>query len=260
MFRKSGFKAEPVSVAAFLRNCLMLNAHAEEGIEPSSENGGLANPSPQINYETLIAKARQEEKDKLYPRIKNLEDENKKLVDSHNKTLIELAQAQTRLKELEDKGESEEVKTLKTQLASTQAELPKVKESTPKEEDIRKKVEAEYEIKLLRQKRVAEVSNDILPVFVDEIQGSTKEEIEASIEGAKKKTIDIKKQLGLLDENGNPIEVKKDEKKKKDIGSQKPPASNPSSAGSEKFDYDYIRNLDPRSPEYAEFRKKMGLR
>lgn len=259
MFRKSGFKAEPVSVAAFLRNCLMLNAHAEEGSEPSSENGGLANPSPQINYETLIAKARQEEKDKLYPRIKNLEDENKKLVDSHNKTLIELAQAQTRLKELEDKGESEEVKTLKTQLASTQAELQKVKESTPKEEDIRKKVEAEYEIKLLRQKRVAEVSNDILPVFVDEIQGSTKEEIEASIEAAKKKTIDIKKQLGLLDENGNPIEVKKDEKKK-NTGSQKPPASNPSSAGSEKFDYDYIRNLDPRSPEYAEFRKKMGLR
>ena len=28
----------------------------------------------------------------------------------------------------------------------------------------------------------------------------------------------------------------------------------------EEFDAEYVRNLDPRSKEYAEFRKKMGLK
>lgn len=257
MFRKSGFKAEPVSVATFLRK-LMLHAHADEG-DDSSNSGGTANPSPQINYETLIAKARQEEKDKLYPRIKNLEDENKKLVESLNKALLDLAQSQARVKELEGQGDSEEVTALKTELANAKAELQKVKESTPKEEDIRKQVEAEYEVKLYRQKRVAEVSDDILPVFADEIKGTTKDEIDASITAVKDKTVAIKKQLGLLDEDGNPVQKKREEKKKEG-GSPKPPASNPSSGGSEKLDLEYVRNLDPRSPEYAEFRRKMGLR
>ena len=42
---------------------------------------------------------------------------------------------------------------------------------------------------------------------------------------------------------------------------KKAPASNPATDGDgEEFDAEYIRNLDPRSKEYAEFRKKMGLR
>ena len=258
---KSGFIAKQstdLSKQRGLYRGFLLRAFADEG-----DNGGNDGNegTPQINFETLIANARKEEKEKLYPRIKKLEDENKALVQNNNDNLMKLAQAQKELDELKaNNGESQKVKDLETQLANAQAEIKTLKESTPKEDEIRARIEAEYEVKMYRNTKLSENSDKILAVFADEVKGDTKEEIDSSFDRAVEKTVQTKKQLGLLDDDGNPIDTKKTPAKKEDKKSVTPPVANPSAEEDEKFDLDYVQNLDPRSKEYAEFRKKMGLR
>lgn len=262
---KSGFIAKQSTdlckQRGLYRRGLLLRAFADEG-DNGGDNGDNGGNAPQINFETLIANARKEEKEKLYPRIKKLEDENKALVQTNNDNLMKLAQAQKELDDLKaNNGESQKVKDLETQLADAQAEIKTLKESTPKEDEIRARIEAEYEVKMYRTTKLSENSDKILAVFVDEVKGATKEEIDASFDKAVEKTVQTKKQLGLLDDNGNPIETsKKSVPAKKEVKKNTPPVANPSTEEDDKFDFDYVQNLDPRSKEYAEFRKKMGLR
>lgn len=268
MFTKSGFIAKQstdLSKQRGLYRGLLMKAFADEGDNGgANDDGGNGANSPQINFETLIANARKEEKDKLYPRIKKLEDENKALVQTNNDNLMKLATVQRELDDLKaNNGESQKVKDLEAQLETAQAEIKTLKESTPKEDELRAKIEAEYEVKLYRQTKLSEGSEQILSVFVDEVTGATKEEIDASFNRAVEKTVQTKKQLGLLDEDGNPINQqtkKTTTQKKEDKKSNTPPVANPSTEEDDKFDMDYVQNLDPRSKEYAEFRKKMGLR
>ena len=266
MFIKRGFNAEQSTESSKLKGLiykhLLMKVYADEG-EGSGNGDDGGNNSPQINFESLIANARKEEKDKLYPRIKKLEEENKTLVQSNNDSLIKLAEAQKELNELKSKGDSQEVQDLKAQLETAQTELKQFKESAPKEDEIRAKIEAEYEVKLYRQTKLSEGSDKILKVLESEVTGSTKEEIDASFEKAVEKTVEAKKQLGLLDKDGNPVDTKKKPPKKEE-GEKKPPkappVANPNDEEDDEFDADYVRNLDPRSEEYKEFRKKMGLR
>ena len=261
MFIKSGFIAKQSTDLCKQRgllSSLFLRAFADEGDDGNGD--GVTEPAQQINFETLIANARKEEKEKLYPRIKKLEEENKALVQTNNDNLMKLAQTQKELDDLKaNNGESQKVKDLETQLANAQAEITTLKESTPNEDEIRARIEAEYEVKMYRTTKLSEGSDKILAVFADEVKGNTKEEIDASFDRAVEKTVQTKKQLGLVDEDGNPIETKKNAKKE-DKKNVTPPVANPSSQEDEKFDLDYVQNLDPRSKEYAEFRKKMGLR
>ena len=64
---------------------------------------------------------------------------------------------------------------------------------------------------------------------------------------------------------GIEVEEEDDDKKKQSKEEPKkqkkaPPANPASHEEGEEYDAEYIRNLDPRSKEYAEFRKKLGLR
>ena len=67
-----------------------------------------------------------------------------------------------------------------------------------------------------------------------------------------------------IDEEGNPVEKKPASKKSAPKQAPaKAPAMNPvdnSGSNISRFDADYIRSLDPASPEYAEFRKSLGLK
>lgn len=261
MFNKSGINAKQIIGLSNKRGFYrvpLLRAFADEG---SNDSGSTP---PQVNFEELIANARKEEKEKLYPRIKKLEDDNKALIQTNNDYIMRLAQTQKELESYKAKaesGDSEEVKDLKKKLEDANNEIATLKESTPKEEEIRAKIEAEYEVKFYRQNKLTEGADKILSVFVDEVQGKTKEEIDASFDKAVEKTLQTKKQLGLVDEDGNPIvKDKKDDKKDGKKDKVVPPIANPDTKEDEEFDFDYVQNLDPRSPEYAEFRKKMGLK
>lgn len=270
MYIKRGFNAETKIISSVIHcvsNLLLTRANAE-GL-PIDEGGqGTATP-PAVNFENLIEKARKEEKDKLYPRIKKLEEENKTLVATGNSNLIKIAELQNENESLKKKlesGESEKIKELEDKLEIANNEIKTLKESTPDEKSIREQVEKEYEIKLYRNTALTENKDSILSVFADEVKGNTKEEIDTALEEAKKKTIELKKEMGVLDKDGNPIITKKKEKDDDDSGEKKTtkkvPTANPTSFADneDKIDFEYVQSLDPSSDEYKEFRKKLGLK
>lgn len=272
MGNSRGIKAEKKfsALSKMLALFFMANVHAEE-VNADATSGNAS--EPQINYEQLIAQARKEEKEKLYPRIKQLEEENRKFVKTGNDNLIKIGDltqtvnALTAELDAYKKGDktTEEVTALNAKIATLTAENEKLKSETPDVEALRKEIEQEYEIKsyLIEQKTANK--GTILSSFLDEIQGKTKEEIDASVQSAKEKSIAIKKELGLVDDNGNPIETNKQQGKStsKKTPAKKAPAMNPTEdAGTDTgtFDAEYIRNLDPSSDEYKEFRKQLGFR
>ena len=221
---------------------MSMNVHADESTEPGGDDPKPgANPAPSMNYEEMIARVRREEKDKLYGTIKKKDETIASLRESINGYILQIAEYQKKLEE--------------------------AKKNTPNEDAIREQVKAEYEVKMYAKEQLAEHKDDILSIFTEEVKGGTREEVDASIKAAVEKSTKVKKDLGLVDEDGNPVEPKGKKKSGKEPeeepGKKKktnPPVASPAKIEDEGFDPDYIRNLDPRSPEYAEFRKKMGLR
>lgn len=268
MQKRSAFTAELKKGLMFQRlfGGLLLKALAEEVDEPTTTEPTTGSSSNGINFEQMIAQARKEEKDKLYPRIKKAEDEVKTLTSSVNKYLLENAALKDELEKIKSgssddskvKELEETIKTLKTQISALEEENRTLKENTPNEDEIRSRVEAEYEVKLYAQEQIAANKDSIISILIPEITGKTKEEIDSAIASAKEKTKSIKKDLGIdVDDEGGDQSKKKAPAQKQ----KKAPAAAPATGDSgNEFDAEYVRNLDPRSPEYAEFRKKMGLK
>lgn len=265
MLKRSAFTAERVRGINFERlfGGLFITAFADEPEDESNGDSAQAH-HPQVNFEQLVAQARKEEKDKLYPRIKKLEEENKTLTTANNKYLLEIATLKEELEKVKTSNtDNKELEELKTQVATLEAENKTLKESTPDEEAIREKVKAEYEVKMYAQEQITANKGDILSILIPEITGNTKEEVDQAVASAKEKTLAIKKDLGIeVDEGGDskksPETSDKGEKKDKPKTKKVPPAV-PTNERDE-FDPEYVRNLDPRSEEYLQFRKKMGLR
>lgn len=241
---------------------LALRAFAEEGGDPAPDGGDPNQNPPSVNFEQMIAQARKEEKDKLYPRIKKAEDENKTLTASVNKYLLENAALKDELEKLKNNsGDSAKIKELEDTITTLETENKTLKENTPNEEEIRKKIEAEFEVKMYAQEQINANKDSIISILIPEITGKTKEEIDSAIASAKEKTKTIKKDLGLDVDDDEGDDKSKGKKTPAPQKQKKAPASNPATDGDgEEFDAEYVRNLDPRSKEYAEFRKKMGLR
>ena len=238
---------------------LAIKAHAEE--KPADEG----DKTPEVNYEQLIAQARKEEKDKLYPRIQKLEEENKTLTKSSNNYLLQIAALKDELEKLKSAGDSEEVKTLKQTIADLQGQIETLKNNAVDEEAVRQKVAAEYEVKMYAQEQIALHKGSILSTLIPDIKGATKEEVDAAIKTAKETTKTVKKELGLEvddeeDDNKDKTPGKKSKKGSSTPAKRVPPASPPTETEEEDYDVDYIRNLDPRSEEYNQFRKSIGLR
>lgn len=275
MSNSRGFKAEKtLSVLSKVLSSFCMTAHADEGSEPNSGSDSSVK-TPQINYEQLIAQARKEEKEKLYPRIKKLEDDNAALIKTGNDNLIKIGDLTQTVNNLtaelaaykSGEKETKEVKALKEQIATLTAENEKLKNETPNVEQLRAEIAQEYEIKSYLAEQKAANKDSVLSSFIDEISGTTKEEIDASVTSAKEKSLAIKKELGLVDDEGNPITNKKSIGKSSSSTSKKAhakaPAMNPTEdtgTNTVTFDSDYIRNLDPSSEEYREFRKSLGLK
>lgn len=270
MFTKSRKNAEKFSR---IINGLLHKSFADEGDgnggqeppAPQTPQTPAPNPSPtpqptepsQINYEELIARARKEEKDKLYIQIKTLKDDLKEMTKQNNKNLLEAGTLKAEIDNLKNGGDSEEVTTLKNKIKELEGTIETLKQQSTDEETIRQQVEQEYEVKLYRTEQLVkdEVKDAILPMFMETVTGATKEEIDASIEKAKELTQKAKEQMGVT---STPAP------KKNPSGNTKPsvPSVNPQNPMNTFGDtsLEDVRNLDPASPEYAEWRKKMGLR
>ena len=248
---------------------ISLRAFADEGADPDDNSGADggegAKTTPTINYEDLIAKARKEEKEKQYKTIDKLKGQIATLTEQHNNDLLVKADLEKQLKEANDKlttagsGDSEEVKTLKETIKSLEkdkADLDKkVKDyeaSKPVsreevEAEVRAELEAEYEVKTYKATKMAELKDDIL--VPELVMGTTKEEIDASIQSALDRSAEIKKNLGISTD------------KKQTKRTPKSPA-NPSvsSVQDNEVSLERLATMDVRSKEYAELRKQLGLR
>lgn len=260
-----------------MKNCLLaekirvlmskvsVKAYAEEVVKepevkesPKKEEKG-GKEKPDINYEDLIATARREEKDKLYPQIDTLKAEVKTKTETINANLLKIASLEKELSILQDDKEgSKELKRLNDKVAELQAIVDNQPEVIDEaeyrskiESEVRAVVEAEYEVKLYKTEKLNELKDVILPTFADMINGDTKEALDSSIEWAKEKTLETKKALGIDVDNPSP----------KDASTpSRPSVTNPSnSIFEQKIDADYIRGLSADSEEFAQLRKTLGL-
>lgn len=242
---------------------ISLRAFADEGGDnPPDDNGGEGSKTPTINYEDLIAKARKEEKEKQYKTIEKLKTQNNTLTEQHNNDLLKIADLEKQLKEANDKltkagsGDSEEVKTLKETVKTLEKDKEdldkKVKEFESKkpvsreevEAEVRAELEAEYEVKTYKAEKMAELKDDLL--VPELVIGTSKEEIDASIQSALARSAEIKKNLGIGDKPAK----------------RTPKTSNPSSSSvqDKEISLERLATMDVRSPEYAQLRQQLGLR
>lgn len=238
----------------------------EKGGEEDEDTNGEGNKKPTtINYEDLIAKARKEEKEKQYKTIEKLKGQISTLTEQHNTDLLivaglkeDLSKAEAKLSTA-GKDDSEELKTLKSELKTAQdtisslnKDLEKLKNDTISREEveaeIRAELEAEYEVKTYKAEKMAEFKDDIL--VPELVMGTTKEEIDASIKSALERSTKIKESLGVTSDS-----------KKQQKRTPKSPA-NPSISGiqNKEISMEYLASLDVGSKEYAEVRKQLGLK
>lgn len=258
MKNNCGFNVEKFTKLFNMRNVLRTyNVFAEE-----QDPDGSTNPVPDssqtapVNFEQLIAKAREEEKNKLYPTIDKLKNENSTYVQTHNEDLIAIA---TRDKEIErlnneiktlqsqiDGKESEALKSLKRELKAAQDEVQTLKDSAPNveelKENIRAEIKSEYDLKFYREKKIQEANGKIIPELVS---GNTEEEIDASIEKSMARYNEIVGAVTpppVVNPKINPAN----------------PSSTPLKTTSDAMKA--LLELDPLSKEYAEARKALGFK
>lgn len=259
MFKNRNLIAKTTSRITGVTRLLTLRAFAEEvQTEPTSDNNGGSS----VDIAQLIAAARKEEKDKLYPRITELENKVKSLSSDVKEYLTRIANL---TKELDEAKKNSDTKEKDTKISDLEKELADVKaqlEKAPNEESIRESVKAEYELKYYAEGLVRDNKDKLLSPYIPNITGGTKEEIDSALQKAIDDSTALKKELGIeIDDKGK--NKKKKEEKADDKGGNRPPKQQHKSLeDSEKFDYSIedIQNLDPASPEYAEFRKKIGLK
>ena len=216
-----------------------------EGEDKSTEE---TPKTPNFNYEDLISKARKEEKDKLYPKITALEKEKADLIEKSNNSLLTIGELQTKLEEAEKKSTgsatsvNEEVANLKKALADKEAELKGLEETTEDisvvEERIRKELDEKWEVKLYREQVLRKAGENVIPELV---MGETKEDVDNSLVASQNRFNQIVNQT---------------------ISGVKIPPANTSVSNMDNanFNIEYLARIDPRSDEYRDLRKKLGLK
>lgn len=262
-----GFNAENVKKLFGMRNVIRYNVFADgeptgdpagNPVDPTGTGNPVGEPSAPVNFETLIAKAREEEKNKLYPTIDKLKRENEAHIKTHNEDLIAIATKDKEIERLKgevqtlqsqvDGNETDAIKALKKELKAAQDEVQTLKDNAPNVEEltakIRGEIEAEYEIKSYKENKIREANGKIIPELVS---GETKEDIDASVEKAMARYTEI-------------------------VGTATPapstpvnPTLNPANPSSSplKTSNDAMKallELDPLSPEYKEARKALGFK
>lgn len=173
--------------------------------DASPLNITVNNPPPGQQYFTAeqLEAARQQEKDKLYDRVKKAEEQNKtfqaelqRLSDAENAR-------EAAAKEQREAADADAKKAADAKLSAEQYVAQKTAEWEEDKEKFRQDMEAKqaymdkerqlFSLQSYAQRRVAEAlaSNVLAEDFVDYITGNTEEEIETSLNKAIEKTANI---------------------------------------------------------------------
>jgi hypothetical protein len=249
-----GFNAKVNQIVKMAKRTLLLTAYAEENDPPNTDPNNPTPPATDppkanpINFEDLIAKARKEEKDKLYPKITALEKERDGLVEKINAHLLTIGQKDTRISELENQiknsgaSESEVVKGLRAEIETLKTQLATAGKNTVDPVEIENRIKSEYEVKLYRMEKLKELAETKEGYIPELVTGMTREEIDASLKVAKQRYADILKSAGVSNNNIPPVNV------------------NTSKINVKNMKMEDLVNLDPKSAEYKEIRKQLGLK
>lgn len=279
MCKKRGFNVAGNLVSNVLKSFVSrvaLVASADEGDTNDTTNNTTGEgdsqtndgeKKPSINFEDLVSKARQDEKNKQRGKIDRLTAQVNELTEKNNTLMLKVGELESNLAEAEKKltqassGDSEEVKTLKAEienlkssLDSANKELKQFKDTPPVDRDalekeIREEVQKEYEINLYRIEKIAPYVND--KTFVSElVVGDTKEAIDTSFEAALERSKEMKQSLGFK-ADGTPD----NRRTPKATGN---PASQPTGGDGIKA----LADINPRTnpEEYAKLRSQLGFK
>jgi predicted RNase H-like nuclease (RuvC/YqgF family) len=214
----------------------------------------------QIDFEALIAKARQDEKNKLYPQIEKLKAELESKTAKMNDLLLSGSEKDDVVKTKDAKiAELEKKITELTEKEGKHVETSKeAKELQKKIDELEQKIAdkdkeiATKELESYRKEKVAGLDDSV----IDLVSGLTKEEIDASIEKAKVLYEKISSKFG---------EKKTEEKKQED--KTKVPLPNVNLNDSEKMFKDAtpedFRDMDISTKEgrahWEKMRKELGI-
>lgn len=223
--------------------------------QPTGEGDPTNNSNPtqqtkqqaSVDFESLIAKARAEEKEKLYPEINKLKADLEKKVSRINELLLTIgekdeviAQKEKELKDTKSsskKSESQEVKDLKVQITNLENQL------SEKDSEI-----SNIKLDSYKQKKIAEAGGDLIPELVT---GTSEEEIDLAIE----KSVERYKEI-----------VGKLQPQQKQQDSNNIPPANPATNA---FDNNQVnlgdlQNINLMTPEgraqYQKLREQMNIR
>lgn len=257
-----------------------------EGDKGGSGGDPAQTSEPVVNYEDLIAKARNEEKKKQYSTIEKLRAQVNTLTQQHNDDLLKIAGLEEAKKAAEDKlttagkGDSETVATLRKELdtekkARTKAEteLADLKKNTVSREDVEKEVreelEKEFAVRTYRAEQLAAHASEIL--VPELVMGDTKEAIDTSIQSAIARSNEIRKNLGINTPAGGQQTQPQGQNNTVPQGmffQQMSQGRTPGSPASPSIDpvqgggvsMERLATMDVSSKEYADLRKQLGLK
>lgn len=250
-----GFNAETKSILNKVMNKLTLTLKAEE-VPPvnapvvTKPVEGTEPPKPTVNYEDLIAKARKEEKEKLYKQMQTKDSKVNELTEKNNNLMLKVGQQEEEIASLKKdlasakeggaKIESEEVARLTKEKDDLAQQIENLKKSQTDVQSLEEGIRAEYEVKMYRLEKLQEVGNSIIPELVS---GTTKEDIDASIEISKQRYLDIVGSVAPTQPKVNPV-----------------PTGNPTGQdfNISNLNSDDIAQMSPK--DWMEYRRKLGLK
>lgn len=248
-----GFTTENKNTLNKVMNKFVKTLFAEEQA-PSGTNGEQVQVQPQINYEDLIAKARKEEKDKLYGQLQAKDSKINDLTEKNNNLMLKVGEQEAVIKALQKnlasakeggaKIESEEIAKLTKERDNLASEIEALKNNALDPKDIENRVREEYEVKMYRLEKLHQEGSNLIPELV---LGSTKEEIDASIEVAKQRYNDIVSKVTPQQTQQQTPQV--------NIKPGNPSAGDFSVSN---ISPDTIASMSPK--EWAEYRRKIGLK
>ena len=254
-----------------MKRCYGINAKLMDVVRKVMVRNVLAEepaPAPQpqpVSYEQLIARARQEEKDKLYPQLKAEKDKVAELTSKNNDLLVQVGTLKNEndvmkaqiedLKNNKGANENAEITRLKEELNKVKKEYKEFKAGVVDEATLRQQVEAEvkqqYEVEMYKVEKLNsdEFKGQIIPELVS---GDTKEAIDESLAKSKARYEEL-------------IGVNRNQQQQPQQGQQlgavpTMPVGNPNTQSfiSATVSAEEIQRMTPE--QWAEYRTKLGLK
>lgn len=205
-------------------------------------------PSQSNDFETLIARARKEERDKLYGEITKLKQDRENLTNVNVDLNKEISGLKADLKSAEDKVASldEEAKSgtkSNRVVVELQGEVRKLKSDLKKAETEKEKEVSRISLENHREVALLKAQAEGAGIIPELITGSTKEEIDASIESSKARYQEIVAQTARPSNNPSPFVM---------------PRATASGSNPAQQTYKDVASMSPA--EYAEYRKEIGIK